>query len=59
MEEIHVFTPVCLADLEKAEDRLYSLRQLTKDQNRLKGIDKELMNIERKFRDFHASLPTA
>lgn len=59
MEEIYVFTPVCLADLENAEDHMYSLRQQTKNPKSLKRIDAEIIRLGEKVQSFHASLLTA
>ena len=56
MEDITIY-PVYIADLEIVEDMLYTLRQKVNSPKVLKDIDKRLMSIERKFRDFHASLP--
>ena len=56
MEDITIY-PVYIEDLEIVEDMLYTLRQKVNSPKVLKDIDKRLMSIERKFRDFHASLP--
>jgi len=59
MDEIHVFTPVCIADLEAAEDNLYKLRQQTKNKDRLKKIDKNILRASKQIQSFYSSLPTA
>ena len=58
MEEVTVY-PVCLADIEAAEDRMYSLRQKTKSPESLKRIDAEIIRLGKRIQEFYSNLPTA
>jgi hypothetical protein len=51
--------PLCLADLEAVENKLYFQVKQTKDKTLIAELNRKIEKITEKIQSFYASLPTA